>query len=91
MIHVLLKGPTYYCVVLAGTKKHFELEDSGFVEIESGSHDEMYELQRDLEGSSSELIQLYCEKRFSLIQTTEDCLLIMLDNDPDYLNDKEFI
>lgn len=89
MTYILLQAPNngYYWIVSGGSKKHFELEDKGCVEIASGSYEEM----RDMVPDDQDLIRLYCHKTFSEIQTTEECLHQMIANEPDYLNNKEFI
>jgi hypothetical protein len=93
-MYVLLQAPNdgYYIVVQATSKKHFSLVDAGWVEINSGQFGDMIEEMAFHEAMSGvDLIQLYCHDTFSLIQTSHECLEMILENDPDYLEDKEFL
>lgn len=93
MEYVLLKNNSdYYIIAIAASRKHFKLEDAGWIEVFSGEYWECEE-RKDLFESEDEkgLIQLYCEENFSLIQTTDDCLNQILNNEPDYLENKEFL
>jgi len=94
---VLLSPPSnsssvYLRAVKATSEKHFSLVDSGYIEILSGSHDVVYERMRDIESfESKDCISLYCEETKSLIQTTENCLIEILEQFPDYLKNKDFL
>lgn len=90
--HVLLQAPNdgYYFVVKAAIEKHFSLVDRGFIEICSGSYEEMEDFKNACE-IDCEVIELFCPDTNCLIQTTDDCLRRTLELYPDYLDNKEFI
>lgn len=87
MIYVLLQLRTYSLIVKAASDKHFRLLDNGATEIANGNWYEMLCLQE--ETPDADLIQLQTSN--SLIQTTDECLNLILDINPDFLNDKTFI
>ena len=93
MIYVLLQAPNdgYYVVCKAATDKHFAFEDAGYTEIKAGLYHDMLDLQRQYEAIADDIILLYCDKTKSIIQTTDECLIAILDANPNYLNDKEFV
>lgn len=93
MLYVLLQPPNdgYLWVVVAGSARHFELEDEGYMELASGSYQEMEATGAQVEKEDPDIIRLYCHETYSEIHTTEECLHQILENDPDYLNNKEFL
>lgn len=93
---VLLKSPNsgYYIICIATGSKHFSLEDKGWNEVHSGSYEDCFDLLCAYEHSESntiDIINIYCEKTYSLIQTTHECLNEIIGLQPDYLKDKEFL
>ncbi len=93
MIYVLLQAPNdgYYVVVKAATDKHFAFEDAGYSEICNGLYHDMLDRQRQFEAMDDDIVMLFCEKTKSLIQTTDDGLRRLLELNPNYLNDKDFV
>lgn len=92
MTFVIMQAPNdgYYWLLKATGKKHFECIDNGFQEIESGDYWDMLALIGYLE-SDNEMIELRCSETNSLIQTTEEMLKRILELNPDYINNKEFL
>lgn len=94
MIYVLLQAPEngYMILAQATSQKHFVMIDNGWIEVDTGSYIEMMELRHALENQdNSDIIELYSEINKSLVITTEEGLNAILKNEPDYLNDKEFL
>ncbi len=93
MIYVLLQAPNdgYYIVARATSDKHFAMVDAGYMEISNGLYPDMVEMQQNLERMEDDTILLFCEKTKSLIQTTDEMLRCILDSNPNYLNDKDFV
>ena len=89
---VLLRPPDdgYYRIVKAAIDKHFELEDKGYVEVAAGYYYELQDIMEQMEDKSG-ILELLSYKNHTLIQTTEECLKEILEINPDFLNDKEFI
>lgn len=94
MIYVLMQAPNngYYFVVQATSDKHFAMLDKDFVEIDNGFWMEMVDKMRILESHEEyDLIFLYCDDTKSLIQVDEEGLNKILETQPDYLNNKDFL
>lgn len=90
MIYVLLQLRNYLIIVKATSDKHFNLLDNGAYEVDSGNWYEMLQMCNERESMlPSEIIELKGPN--SLIQTTEEMLQLILDLNPDYLNDKTFV
>lgn len=90
MIYILLQLKTYRIIVKATSKKHFDLLDAGAEEIQNGSWCAMLDLDREMSlNEENDLIMLKTDT--SLIQTSEECLQLILDINPDYLNNKTFL
>jgi hypothetical protein len=89
-IYVILQAPNngYRLVVEAASNKQFSLEDSGWKEIASGGWQQMLEFNK-LEPDDKDIIWLRTAK--SSIVTTYQMLDLMMDIDPDFMDDKEFI
>lgn len=92
MTFVILQAPGdgYYWMVKATSNKHFELLDSGFIEVQNGDYYDMLALIGYLE-TDNELIELKCSDTHSMIQTTQEMLNRILELNPDYLNNKSFV
>lgn len=83
------KGSSATLVFPACSKKHFDFEDKGWFEIASGTYEDMLNMQEMLDYPNlKSFLHFYCEKTFSLHQTTEECLKIILSHWPDWLDDK---
>lgn len=94
MTFVILKhiGENFTWMVKATCEKHWQLLDSGYQEIASGDYYEMRELDRKLSWPHiQDCIWLRHIKRGSLSYTTDDCLSQILDIEPMWLEDYEFV
>lgn len=90
MIYVLLQLRNYLIIVKAASDKHFALEDNGAYEVASGNWYDMLQMCEERETMlADDLIEL--KTSTSLIQTTDECLRIILDLNPDFLNNKTFV
>lgn len=97
MTFVILQAPNngYYWLVKGGSNKHFELEDSGFKEIDCGE----YELMRDkinflewmdaTNGGEMECITL--KRGDAYCYHTDKELLKILEINQDFLNEYEIV
>lgn len=94
MTYVLLQAPKngYYVICVAASKKHFDLIDNDYMEIDSGEYEVMENVRSFFESQDTDdIIKLFCHDTLSEIHTTEECLHQLMKNDPNYLNNKEFL
>lgn len=92
--YVILQAPNdgYYWLVKATSDKHFNLIDTGFIEVYSGNHFDCCQVLNELQDfDDKDSIWLRCEETMSLIVTTNECLQLMLCFSPNYLDNKEFV
>lgn len=96
---VILQAPNegYYWLILGGSDKHFELEDKGFAEIDSGSYQEMLEKITYLEwdkatcGGHYTCITLKRKGQYSFMWHTDAELNRILDINPNFLDEWDIV